>query len=419
MTTLETLPHDIRYQILTLLPDSCSISSLISSSRPFYTSFHLHRTYFLAEPLLRKYLPEAYLIVALYNNLKLPYTADTYYLFQAAIGNYIDEKFEGYEISHDDDPDTLLSIKKNHEVIVSCAHKFLKEQIYPHHPHGPKSSRNPSGAYKLPPPAGSEDDTTPAIATINEYDNTVGGFYRFWIWTLVHGSRYHSTSDLFGRGKIRRTLDEMTDYLYEAWGFWAVKVTESLMHWCIGWMDVVIDGDEGIKMPPATCELAYPPDAGHDRRDIVGSLLRHNFRGMLESIGDKSAIKAVVQDIITRSPFPPVLTRLERAPGCYKPACPGHIPIYATVVAQSTLELFEPKRVNPEGVEIRPVVSNTVKDRAAYTNLFKQGEMWLTMFCWLMAGVAGSEPVAEGADFWAAVWDDWRLEGWGYWRPEF
>ncbi|KAK6502659.1 hypothetical protein TWF506_003237 [Arthrobotrys conoides] len=429
MSGLSTLPHDIRYQVLTFLPDYRSICGLIITSRPFYTSFQQHRIYFFSRFLLKRYEPEANLIFSLSKIRGLPDTPEAWHSFRSAVGDYIDEKFEHFQIIHDKDADTLLSIARNHEAVFKSTNRFIRDQIYPHQPYGPKTPRNLSGAYPLPPALNVQTGVLPT-PSINEYDSVVGGFYRLWIWTLLYGSRYYSGSDTFGRGKVRRYVDEMYDYILEAWGFWNVKNVQILVHWVIGWADFVID-EEGIGIPPATCDAIAGPDderrprganslldPDHDRRDIIGSLIRHNLRGLLETTGDILSTKDIILDIINRSPFPLILTPLERGPGNYSPSCPGHLPSYATTITQSCIDLLEPRGIDPGEVEVRPVVSGAVRDRRAYEDDFRQDNRWMSMFIWLLGGVS-VEPAFEGVDFWASVWDDWRLVGWGYWRPGF
>ncbi|KAF3313885.1 hypothetical protein TWF173_005479 [Orbilia oligospora] len=430
MPNLSTLPHDIRYQILALLLEYHSISSLIVASRPFYTTFQPHRIHFLSRFLLKRFEPEANLIVSLSKIRSLPDTPEVWYSFRLAVGDYIDEKFDHFQIPHNKDPDTLLSIRKNHEAILKSTKRFLQDQIYPHQVS--KTPRNASGAFPLPPPLSSGADLQPT-PSVNEYYNIVGGFYRLWIWTLLHGSPYyssHSSGESFGRGKEKRYVDDMYGYVLECWGFWNIQNLQILAHWTIGWVDLAID-EEKIEMPPATCDMITDPDEerrrrdsrfqpspDHDRRDIIGSLIRHNFVGLLKALGDTSALKDVVVDIINRSPFPQILTYLDRGPGHYTPSCPGNLPKYVTFATEGCIDPIRFRGVDPNRVDVRPLVSGTVEDRKAYERVFRQRDKWMTMFDWLLGGL-GAEPIREGADFWASVWDDWRLLEWGYWRPDF
>ncbi|KAF3220041.1 hypothetical protein TWF192_009124 [Orbilia oligospora] len=429
MPNLSTLPHDIRYQILALFSEYRSISSLIVASRPFYTSLQPHRVYFLSRFFLKKFEPEANLVVSLSRVRCLPDTPEVWYSFRSAVGDYIDEKFDHFQITHNKNPDTFLSIRQNHETILKSTQRFLQDQIYPHQTS--KTPRNPSGAFPLPPPLNSGADLQPT-PSVNEYYNIVGGFYRLWIWTLLHGSRYYpreSSDGSFRRGKEKRHVDDMYGYVLEDWGFWNIQNLQILAHWAIGWVDLAID-EENIEMPPATCDMIihpgeqrrrdsrFQPSPDHDRRDIIGSLIRHNLIGLLEAVGDKSAVKDVVLDIINRSPFPQILTSLERGPRYSTLSCPGNLPTCVTFATEGCIDPIRFRGVNPNRVEIRPLVSGTVEDRKAYEKVFRQSDKWMTMFDWLLGGL-GAEPTLEGADFWASVWDDWRLLEWGYWRPDF
>ncbi|KAF3181778.1 hypothetical protein EYR41_007592 [Orbilia oligospora] len=178
--------------------------------------------------------------------------------------------------------------------------------------------------------------------------------------------------------------------------------------------DMITDPDEERRRR----DSRFQPSPDHDRRDIIGSLIRHNLIGLLKALGDTSALKDVVLDIINRSPFPQILTSLERGPGHYTPSCPGNLPKYVTFATESCIDPIRFRGVDPNRVEVRPLVSGTVEDRKAYEKVFRQRDKWMTMFDWLLGGL-GAEPILEGADFWASVWDDWRLLEWGYWRPEF
>ncbi|KAK6496069.1 hypothetical protein TWF481_002093 [Arthrobotrys musiformis] len=426
MATVESLPHDIRYIVLTMLPTWQDITSAILSSRLFYTSYYHHRRQLLKRALFDRYDPEARLIVSLTNKTNVPFTPEIWSDFRSAVSDYVDEKFDGFEVPHNEDPDTIIAVKQNHKVIVTAADKFLEGRVCPVWPYPPGNSRNPSGAYKLPPCV----EGTPE-PSMNEYARVVRGFYHLWIWKILYGTQYESEFHpySFGRGKQRDTK-RMYDHIAAEWGFWDTKVMEILAHWVIGWVDKVIDEND-IELPSPTCHDRSPDrELGHSRRDLIGNIFRHNMKGLLESVGDVSALKTIIEGIIRRSPFPQIKTAIEcndylfRMKHLYisKDPCPGNLCYYLTVMTRSHYHLSDEKETNDTRPHVRPLMSFAVREseRELYEEPFVtiQGR-GVAVWYWILCAVADPDIILPGVDWWAAVWDDWRLIEWGYWSPDF
>ncbi|KAK6342208.1 hypothetical protein TWF730_001686 [Orbilia blumenaviensis] len=462
MATLESLPHDIRFIILTSLiqtRDWQALYSLISTSRPFFTTFQLHRKHFIHAFLRKEYILETQLILALNRLNALPASQETWALVIKVIYKYteagvpessymdfqdnvLDEA--GYyfneELTRGDGVDSEgwdpVEIRDIHEAVLIPASRFLEEQ---RHPCASTSSCTISGVRVHIPRVGLEQQQEQRKTTdggmwapsVTEYIRVFKAFYRVWCLVVIYSVKYQHGDAPFGY-QLVDTFEYLVGETRESWGFWGAKVVEIIGHYLVWGLDDVIqnavDTDEGgdsgsgriskFNVPPVLCGCTTSPSPRHAHQDFIGNLFRHDFGAVLRAFGNRPVMEQLIQDAINRPPAPPFCSPLDKSFNNGNRPCPGRLTTFLTSISQEYLPHDGKYVALWSSVIARPVFTPIMREERNHRDMkerYDRGLLGSNFKDWISMGV---DFVKGSIDLWGVVWDDERLVEWGYWLPE-
>ncbi|EWC47645.1 hypothetical protein DRE_03265 [Drechslerella stenobrocha 248] len=460
MASLEALPYDIKLTILLNITDYDTLTALVTTSRGFFTTFKQYKQTILnrvlLEDALSNYKAES-LFIARFGideprkdaAVPWPYTRDI------IKPSYAPEKEEfrhlNYELWHQSqildtraEEETHEKIIANHRAILRHYGRFIRQSKYP----------------RLFVNAAEEDlerreilrqrhildgaPTTPA-----ERERIVRGFYRLWMLSLLYSTRSIAVPE--GTG------EPWTDpagigfmQLVESLDFWDVKVVQILMTYLHEGLAPVFSTtlpDETILKQYFSTESA----SGCIGRsgDNATNYVDHHFVAFLmtdfphntavwrylDSPSRSPADEAAHQDFLAARAETVLASAISYANGSddrtQNRLCRSIflVDLVRDFVKLRTLDSSRLQKVKQgltvemDGTELSGVAKIPLKPLCQAERCERAGRFhlpnWPTVakVTWLVLELGNEE--SQDSDYFAAVWDDWRLKRWGYHVPKF
>ncbi|KAF3910636.1 hypothetical protein ABW21_db0204949 [Orbilia brochopaga] len=457
MASLESLPYDIKLTILLNLTDYDTLIALVTSSRGFFTTFkqykHTILNKVLLEDALNNYKSESLFIARF--GLEEPRSDSAVpwpYTRNIIKPSYAPEKEEfkhlNYELWHQNkildsrcsDEDLHEKIILNHKAILRHYGRFIRRSKYPRllvtaTDESPERKEEMKRQYIC--------DSPPTTST--ERERIVRGFYRLWMLSLLYSTR--SVAALDG------TSEPWTDpagigfmRLVESLDFWDVKVVQILMTY--------------LREELAPLFSAYMPDEAvldlyFSSESFGGSVSRsgdhatnyidHHFVAFLmndfphdttiwQHIDTPSIDRAPLHTFLSARSETVLASAIAFADDSSRTAnrlCRSIflVDLVRDFVKLRTLDSDRLRKlkqnipVEMDGTELSGVAKIPLKPLCQPDRCERSGRFhlpnWPTVakVTWLVLEL-GDEDSGD-SDYFAAVWDDWRLKRWGYQVPKF
>ncbi|KAK6542344.1 hypothetical protein TWF694_006303 [Orbilia ellipsospora] len=426
--TLETLPYEIKLVILDQFPDYESVIALAIASRPFHTVFAKHKDTILDNLLLAKYEVEAIFIAYISEIGSMPNHPDTWIYAGTGMDSYEKHVSDGSELELPDFAISWLSthnyavIKENHKVILRAANFILQNERYPN------DLVDTIGAHELRQSKKAEYLRSAPPATISEKNRLVRGFYYTWIFCVVHSHRYTARN----RGSYAFQIPYS---VMLGWGYWAAKTMQTIhahlvkkfnevfvTEWVKDFipipMEYLQNSDYCCSEPSITVQH---PEHMHlifhyDFTTIVSQIYNPDPDSLRQSLTKVQKILDTEPLAYRRDLWGPTVLRwpcFDKAIGWLAKITRIYFNIRDSSSREGRRILFVKRLVSPRNPSEEAVSwDNTWGARyLVSTGDEIQIAEWLEDYI----GVEGSGRLA----YWEHIWDDWRLESWGYEFPAF
>ncbi|KAK6506320.1 hypothetical protein TWF506_011238 [Arthrobotrys conoides] len=438
---LETLPFDIKYALLeaTAFIDYDAFVSLILASRAYHEVFTQHKRALTHVALWHdalKYKEESFFIVSVHDGLldsPRAVSKDESERIEDAYNDAIDPRGFGtepwyYAAVREGGEDVQNKVVKNHLAVQRLANIFIKRAMFPRLLRRVKEleeSQTKKGKKKQqkqewqqrPEPYrkygehwGLEElNSNEPPATASERQRIMKAIYHLTIYILIMYTRLSAQREIeYTRGNIRFIL---------IWGYWETKAVEMLMAWL------------GKELNPLFYKLfregrwwwawnAHIPRLGEDNFDADGSepeipeghhscslfaLLFHEF--------PLYAAEWMASFNANWSDWDPPADRLKAMTDWTSDINTRLVLGTAHWMMPHLLYYANYREPPAPEVETKPMCVKGLESfstKADYLTLFRFGAD--DEFLW-------GRPGGQRVDPWMVLWDDWRLERWGYVLP--
>ncbi|KAK6353647.1 hypothetical protein TWF696_005609 [Orbilia brochopaga] len=460
--TLETLPHDVLFDILCQCSDRSTLTSQIVASRALHKVFKAHKEIIVYEVIWREICAspsafEADTVAEICDSANMPDERLRRPRVNKAFDNYIsclasskdrqESEVQALAVDRAHRSHVRSVIVSNHLAVLRACRQCESVSKYP------RQLLEAMEGYATPMRKETLKEKymkNSQPATTSEKNRIIGGFYRLWILISLYGastlieattSEQHSVHPTGGTPlptDRESHLKPLIKRISELWGFWDSKVVQIVMTTL--W--------ERLRLPLHLIRqdmfLSYPhgpdyvfglglPFVGYAPEFLLFAItLRSDFANTITSITDPSLVKRrskELRDAFERekpsfSKIPSVSQSTEEAlleigwphpswfglfistdpPAAYGGDFFSHHPL-----SQCPASVLDVRRVSltPDWCAFQ----HKADALGRYHLSDYDKHMLFREFQSEVGSPRGS------TDYWAAVWDDWRLQSWGYHIP--
>ncbi|KAK6525244.1 hypothetical protein TWF694_005390 [Orbilia ellipsospora] len=383
MSTLASLPEDIRYLLLKKAADLDTLTSLILASSAFYSTFKRYRDTIcntVLENEIRQHKREALFLLAFSDRITRLDASCA--MFNLAVNQYLNFGINGaYTLDGTDkstlDERNLNDAKKSHLHIRSQCKVFVEDTLKFHH--------NERG----------KGDEPPIPATGAEKQRIIRALYRLWVFISLCCERLSPVP--FYRGQTLSITSEQVLKLFESWGFWGVLEIKLMINFYWRTLEPYIElwwGQSGSS-PGYVGQLT-----------IFMSIMVHFFpRGIQQWIDYREETECMRHHLPCMDQSHPeyVHSNDKSEPWNY----------WLNMFDDwRNGQLFGASFEGPGDIERWPDTPPRRLCRPGHPS-YGHDEVngvksWVRPFSW-----------RETPDFRVCLWDDWRLKDWGYAMPDF